>query len=123
MLSTKPIKNAKHARLYFYEKDNYYFKDSPDAQEHSQWMGRGAEALGLSGSVNPELFEQLLSGKLPSGQQLGKLVKGEVQHRSGYDLTFSAPKSVSLLALVGGDSPAQDFVKDLFNPTLDEPDR
>ncbi len=103
MLSTKPIQSASRARQYFYEKDNYYFKDSPDAKAQSQWYGKGANELGLSGQVEPEQFERVLGGELPNGVVLGKRIDGERRHRPGYDLTFSAPKSVSLLALVGGD--------------------
>ena len=39
-----------------------------------------------------------------SGTELGRRGKdGEILHRPGRDLTFSAPKSVSIAALVGGD--------------------
>ncbi len=103
MLSYKPIKSGGEAKHYFIEQDNYYLKDSPEALEASRWLGKGAETLGLEGAVNPEMFEQLLHGKLPDGKQLGKLEDGEVKHRPGWDLTLSAPKSVSILAEVGGD--------------------
>ncbi len=45
-------------------------------------------------------------GEVPdgSGKRLGRRIgNGEIIHRPGRDLTFSAPKSVSLAALVGGD--------------------
>ena len=48
----------------------------------------------------------MLEGKVPdgSGTELGRRGKdGEILHRPGRDLTFSAPKSVSIAALVGGD--------------------
>ena len=90
----------------YYERDGYYAKDDPEHRAASAWAGRGAEDLGLSGSVDPQTFRNLLEGKVPdgSGRQLGKRGKdGEIVHRPGRDLTFSAPKSVSLAALVGGD--------------------
>lgn len=96
-----PLKNAKAAKTY-YEKDNYY-TDSKEATELSHWWGKGANDLGLKGYVHQDTFEQLLEGKLPSGQQLGRTnQKGKI-HRPGYDLTFSAPKSVSILAEIGQD--------------------
>ncbi|HFS7827579.1 TPA: MobF family relaxase, partial [Klebsiella pneumoniae] len=44
-----------------------------------------------------------LKGKLPDGSDLTRMQDGENKHRPGYDLTFSAPKSVSMLAMLGGD--------------------
>ena len=91
----------------YYERDGYYAKDSPEHQAASAWAGRGAEALGLQGPVDPDTFRSVLEGEVPdgSGRRLGRpMGNGEVHHRPGRDLTFSAPKSVSLAALVGGDA-------------------
>lgn len=104
MLSDKVLSSAKDAAHYFIEQDNYYVKGSQEALNASAWLGKGAEQLGLSGTVDPDIFTRLLEGQLPNGVQVGKLVDGEVKHRPGFDLTFSAPKSVSILAEVGGDT-------------------
>ena len=88
----------------YYEKDGYYAKDDPDHKEASAWAGKGAEELGLTGPVDPDTFKVVLEGKVPDGSHLGKRDKdGEIHHRPGRDVTLSAPKSVSLMALVGGD--------------------
>ena len=90
----------------YYERDGYYARDDPAHREASAWAGRGAEDLGLSGPVDRDLFKAVLEGKAPdgSGRQLGRRgPDGALQHRPGRDLTLSAPKSVSLAALVGGD--------------------
>ena len=90
----------------YYERDGYYAKDDPAHREASAWAGKGAEDHGLSGPVDPDLFRAVLEGKAPdgSGRQLGRRgPDGALEHRPGRDLTFSAPKSVSLAALVGGD--------------------
>ena len=90
----------------YYEKDSYYAKDSDEHKAASAWAGKGAAELGLEGPVDPETFRAVLEGEVPdgSGKRLGKRGKeGEIHHRPGRDLTFSAPKSVSLAALVGGD--------------------
>jgi len=78
-----------------------------------EWQGRGAELLGLRGNVTPEHFEAIREGSNP---ETGEFLRprhgadrtngdgsGQSKARSLYDLTFSAPKSVSVQALVGGD--------------------
>ena len=93
----------------YYERDGYYAKDDPLHREASAWRGRGAEALGLSGAVDPEAFKEVLEGRVPGGPRLGRIDRdGSIQHRPGRDVTFSAPKSVSLVGLVGGDAWAVD---------------
>ncbi len=90
----------------YYERDGYYAKDDAAHREASAWVGKGADALGLEGSVGPDVFTDILAGEVPdgSGVRLGrKNREGEIDHRPGRDLTFSAPKSVSLAALIGGD--------------------
>ena len=93
----------------YYERDGYYAKDDPDHSAASAWTGKGVEGLGLSGPVDPQVFTAILEGRVPDGPRLGRLGKdGEIVHRPGRDLTLSAPKSVSLAALVGGDARVAD---------------
>ena len=106
MLSIGALSSASQGASY-YERDGYYAKDDPEHRAASAWAGKGAEELGLKGPVDADTFRAVLEGRVPdgSGQQLGKRGKdGEITHRPGRDLTFSAPKSVSIAALVGGDS-------------------
>lgn len=98
MMSPKAIKSASQAGHYF-EKDDYYV----DGLSPSEWFGDGAETLGLSGDVDRETFKFLLEGQLPDGQRLGTVRNGEWKHQPGIDLTFLAPKSVSILSEVVGD--------------------
>jgi conjugative relaxase-like TrwC/TraI family protein len=84
----------------YYEADDYY---AGDGLSPSEWQGAGADALGLSGEVERDQFRDMLDGKMPDGQQLGTMRDGEVQHRPGWDVTMSAPKSVSIMAEVAGD--------------------
>ncbi|MXY42305.1 MAG: relaxase domain-containing protein [Rhodospirillaceae bacterium] len=93
----------------YFERDGYYAKDDPEHREASAWTGRGADDLGLKGAVDPEAFRAVLEGEVPdgSGTRLGRRGRdGEIRHRPGRDVTLSAPKSVSLAALVGGDGRA-----------------
>ncbi|HGV9240608.1 TPA: conjugative transfer relaxase/helicase TraI [Klebsiella aerogenes] len=99
MLSFSQVKSAGSAGNYYTEKDNYYVIGSME----ERWQGKGAEALGLEGKVDKQVFTDLLQGKLPDGSDLTRMQDGVNKHRPGYDLTFSAPKSVSMLAMLGGD--------------------
>lgn len=102
MLSIAKVKSAGQAKSYYASPDQYYDKDSADFE--SRWGGRGAEELGLEGKVAPEDFVRLLDGNIKDGVHLGRVGNGGVvEHTPGWDLTFSAPKSLSILALVGGD--------------------
>ena len=96
MHSIASVRSSSGAADYF-ANDNYY-----SADEHAEagvWGGEGARALGLEGQVERDAFEGVLNGKLPDGQLVGQ-VEGR---RLGLDLTFSMPKSASILALVSGD--------------------
>ena len=97
MLSIGALSSAAQGASY-YERDGYYAKDDPEHRDASAWAGRGAEELGLKGPVDPDTFRQVLEGRVPDGTdiRLGRRGKdGEITHRPGRDLTFSAPKSVS----------------------------
>ncbi len=105
MLSIGALASASQGASY-YERDGYYARDDPEHREASAWAGKGAEELGLTGPVDADTFRAVLEGRVPdgSGRQLGRRGRdGEILHRPGRDLTFSAPKSVSIAALVGGD--------------------
>ena len=83
-----------------------YYKEDYYTQGHSPgfWAGDGAEALGLSGPVeDPSVLDKGLQGELPDGTIMPG-PKGGGERRRGDDWTFSPPKSVSLVALVGKDS-------------------
>ncbi|WP_347251918.1 MobF family relaxase [Legionella sp.] len=96
MLSVQPLKSAHGAADYYAAAFNYYAGDA----QALRWLGQGSQGLGLTGIVQKEQMLALLEGKLPSGQILQNK-KGE--HRPGFDMTFSAPKSVSILAGLGAD--------------------
>ena len=84
----------------YYESAGEYYADG--GQSPSEWQGKGAEELGLSGDVDRDQFRELLDGKV-ADQQLGTTRDGKLEHRPGWDVTLSAPKSVSIMAEVAGD--------------------
>jgi conjugative relaxase-like TrwC/TraI family protein len=91
------LKGAEAGRYYTERLPSYYLDgDEPPGR----WWGRGADRLGLNGQVDPESFLALMAGQDPvTGEDLGRRF-GEESVR-GYDATFSAPKSVSVLFALG----------------------
>ena len=121
MLSIGALSSAAQGASY-YERDGYYAKDDPEHRDASAWAGRGAEELGLKGPVDADTFRAVLEGRVPDGSdtRLGRRGKdGEIIHRPGRDLTFSAPKSVSIAALVGGDDRIVEVHDRAVTATLD----
>ena len=100
MIATIGAISSSAAAANYFESDDYY---ADGGISPSEWQGEGAKALGLSGEVNRETFRAILDGTLPHGQQLGTMREGKLQHRPGWDVTMSAPKSVSIMAEVAGD--------------------
>ncbi len=96
MLSVAPVRSASGAASYFAQ-DNYYTVEG--SSEASLWAGEGARDLGLSGEVGKESFEAILNGELPTGEKVAQVEN----RRAGIDLTFSMPKSASVMAYVAGD--------------------
>ncbi len=96
MHSIAPVRSSGGAATYF-AKDNYYTAEQN--AELGVWGGAGALDLGLEGSVDKDMFEAVLNGHLPGAEKVGQ-VEGR---RAGLDLTFSMPKSASVMAYVAGD--------------------
>lgn len=90
---TVAVAKAGHAGRYYTE---------PQAGTYrSEWMGKGAIELGLSGTVAEPDFKLLLEGYHPNGEKLVRNIRTD--RIAGYDCTFSAPKSISIGILIEGD--------------------
>ena len=101
MVATVTRLKAAATTVHYFEVDGYYAKNDPEHRKASRWHGEAAALLGLQGRVSPKRFEAVLAGYVPGTDlRLGRMREGEHQHRPGVDVTFSAPKSVSLEALV-----------------------
>lgn len=96
--SISALTNSAQAASY-YEADDYY---AEGGLAPSEWYGEGAKELGLDGNVDRDQFRTLLDGNV-DGTQLGRKNGDEIEHRPGWDITMSAPKSVSIMAEVAGD--------------------
>ncbi|EYD01340.1 trwC relaxase family protein, partial [Acinetobacter baumannii 44362_1] len=103
MLSVNNVVESGKA-LSYYQLDNYYTNEQ-QSLDQTEWYGRGAQVLGINGEqIEANIFKDLLEGRVED-QQLGRVRKDEngqsyIDHRAGIDLTFSAPKSVSIMAEV-----------------------
>src|SRR2546421_139071 len=134
---SKPL-SAGQAHAYHHEEfsnaqENYY---SEGDRIRSEWQGRLAEKWELHGEVREDHFHRLSEGQHPiTGEQLirhqaareymnrrGDQVS-PMEHRAGWDATFSAPKSVSLTALVGGDERVREAHRESVCIALDELER
>ncbi len=69
-------------------------------EEPGRWSGHGAVVMGLAGTVEAPVFAEVLEGRHPGS---GVVLRRHTGARSvaGYDLTFAAPKSVSILHVLG----------------------
>ena len=119
-----------HQKEFTATEQNYWSQRGVIAGE---WQGRLAGQFGLAGSVSAEDFAKLSQGLHPqTGDQLvrqrasyeyrdadGKTIK-TMEHRAGWDATFSAPKSVSLTALVGGDERVREAHRESVRVALDQ---
>jgi conjugative relaxase-like TrwC/TraI family protein len=92
---------ADRATHYYGEQaDDYYSRDAGA----TTWHGEGARRLGVSGSVDVKQFHAMLRGEFGDGVRAGRSIRKDSRARAGIDLTFSAPKSLTLQALVGADA-------------------
>jgi conjugative relaxase-like TrwC/TraI family protein len=124
MISMNAIGSAGGAATYYTQEQaaiEYYAGEAVP----SQWHGKGAEINGLEGAVKAEDLAKILEGKVKevtkdangveqtTEKQLGRTVTDEKtgesknEHRAGWDLTFSAPKSVSIEIAVFGNKDLQ----------------
>jgi len=103
MLSIGKLGAGQHS--YYLEKvaegaEDYY---AGEGEAEGHWLGDAAAELGLEGSVAPDQLSAMLTGLNPAtGEPFGLRSVGGRGAIPGFDLTFSAPKSVSLLWALGG---------------------
>ena len=131
---SKPLSSGQaqtyHAKEFTAKEQNYW---SQKGEIRGEWQGQLAARFGLAGAVSAADFARLSQGQHPeTGEQLvrqrasyeyqgadGKTVK-TMEHRAGWDATFSAPKSVSLTAFVGGDDRVRDAHRESVRVALEQ---
>jgi len=138
MLTISKSLSASQAQTYhkldFASETQNYYRQGDTVQ--GEWQGQLAAPFGLSGAVTPLEFQRLSEGMHPDTETLmvrsraafeyknadGETIK-TVEHRAGWDATFSAPKSVSLTALVGGDDRVREAHRAAVTEALNELER
>lgn len=122
-----------HEQEFANSEQNYY---SEARRVNGEWYGKLASEWSLTGEVSGQQFYRLAEGQHPvSGEQLvqhhaatqyhdaqGRNIKS-AEHRAGWDATFSAPKSVSITALVGTDEKVREAHRESVKVALDELER
>src|ERR1019366_5785035 len=113
MMSLKGLGNlssgsgaAKLAATYYQEHSADYYVEDLDHQ--GVWMGEGAEALGLEGAIERDEFQLSLAGYVAKQQVQNA---GKENRQMGWDLTYSAPKSVSIVWAGANPSHRQEIEK------------
>ncbi len=134
MTLSKPL-SAGQAESYhrseFTSPDQSYYTQNREV--HGEWQGKLAERWGLTGEVTAEQFSRLANGCHPAtGEAMvrhrspceytnesGETIRS-MEHRAGWDATFSVPKSVSLTTLVGGDDRVREAHRESVRIALDQ---
>lgn len=93
MLSIQAMKSGQGAYYLDLAQEDYYLEGG---EPLGQWWGQGAQALRIRGHVERHELENMLSGYSPKRAALTQNAGAE-KRKPGWDLTFSAPKSVSVL--------------------------
>jgi len=134
---SKPISSGQaqtyHAKEFTSAEQNYWKQGDTILGE---WQGQLADKYGLTGAIDAQHFARLSEGQNPhTAEQLVQHRKSQeyttadgatvkpVEHRAGWDATFSAPKSVSLTALVGGDDRVREAHRQAVTIALTELER
>jgi conjugative relaxase-like TrwC/TraI family protein len=115
MLNVTMQKSPDAAKAYFAKSDYY----SEGQELVGRWGGKGAVLLGLFGEVGKADFDRLCDNLHPqSGRQLTSISRGD--RRVGYDFTWSAPKSVSVVQALTGDERIMRAFRDSIHDTMGE---
>src|SRR5580692_3837988 len=107
--------SAGDAKRYYATADYY----SQGQEIVGRWGGKGADLLGLDGTVDKFSFDRLCDNLHPkTGEQL--TVRTRSERRVGYDFTFSVPKSVSVLYAMSGDQSILNAFRGAVDDTMRE---
>ena len=108
----RPISSAGNAGKYFYFLERNY-------ECNKGWQENAVtNELGLE-KITRENLENILNGKINDGVWLGRMTENGLKHHPGQEITFSAPKSVSMMGLVAGDKRILEAHEKAVSETLE----
>ena len=124
MLTITVSHNADGAKRYFTDglskEGNYYL----DQQIKARWAGNTSKRLGLEGmEVTEEVFSRLVNNLAPYAEDQTLTPRTSQNRRAGVDLTFSAPKSVSLLYSLTKNPKVLELHQQAYNKAMREVER
>ncbi len=120
MITVGVIRNGATYLSHHLRKNDYWSEGEKEVR--GEWIGEGAKALGLSGAVTDEPFEALRLNRHPATGEL--LTSRDRENRVAFfDVQLSAPKDVSVLAMVGGDERIREAFVESVRTALAEMER
>lgn len=120
MITVGVIRNGANYLSHHLRKNDYWSEGEKAVQ--GEWIGEGARALGLTGPVTDKPFEALRENRHPqTGEPL--TARDQANRVAFFDVQLSAPKDVSVLAMVGGDERVREAFHESVKTALAEMER
>jgi len=120
MITIGLIRNGANYLTHHLRKNDYWAEGEKAVA--GVWIGEGAKAMGLDGPVDEKAFDALRINRHPgSGEPLTP--RDQANRVAFFDIQLSAPKDVSVLAMVGGDTRVRTAFKESVEVVLVEMER
>lgn len=120
MITVGVISNGANYLSHHLRKNDYWAEGEKEVR--GEWIGEGANALGLEGVVTDKPFDALRQNRHPkTGEAL--TARDQAKRVAFFDVQLSAPKDVSVLAMVGGDDRIRDAFAESVKTVLAEMER
>ncbi len=120
MITVGVIRNGTNYLWQHLRKNDYWTEGEKEVQ--GEWIGEGAKLLGLSGGIADKPFDALRKNRHPhTGEAL--TARDQADRVAFFDVQLSAPKDVSVLAMVGGDERVREAFVESVKVALAEMER
>ena len=120
MITVGVIRNGANYLSHHLRKNDYWTEGEKEV--NGEWIGDGAKALGLEGFVTNKPFDALRQNRHPkTGETLTS--RDQANRVAFFDVQLSAPKDVSVLAMVGGDERIREAFTESVKTALAEMER